>query len=103
VSNQWSFAGWSKQNVDSLLVQPFINYNFHHGWYLTTSPVITANWLTSSEDRWTLPLGGGFGKLFRLGKLPVNASLAAYSNVVKPRQGGSDWQLRFQLQFLFPK
>jgi hypothetical protein len=102
-SNQWSFAGWGKENVDSLLVQPFINYNFSHGWYLTTSPVITANWLTSSNDRWTLPLGGGFGKLFRLGKLPINTSLAAYSNVVKPRQGGSDWQLRFQVQFLFPK
>ena len=42
-------------------------------------------------------------KLFRLGKLPVNTQLAAYSNVVKPRQGGADWQLRFQVQFLFPK
>ena len=38
-----------------------------------------------------------------LGKLPVNTQLAAYSNVVKPRQGGADWQLRFQVQFLFPK
>jgi hypothetical protein len=36
-------------------------------------------------------------------KLPVNTSLAAYSNVVKPRQGGSDWQLRFQVQFLSPR
>ena len=38
-----------------------------------------------------------------LGKLPVNTQLAAYSNVVKPRQDGADWQLRFQVQFLFPK
>jgi len=49
------------------------------------------------------PIGGGLGKLFRLGKLPVNTQLAAYSNVVKPRQGGADWQLRFQVQFPFPK
>jgi hypothetical protein len=40
---------------------------------------------------------------FGLGKLAVKASLAAYSNVVKLRQGGSDWQPRFQVQFLFPK
>ena len=89
--------------MNSIIIQPFVNYNFSHGWYLTTSSVITTNWLTSSEDRWTLPIGGGFGKLFRLGKLPVNTQLAAYSNVVKPRQDGADWQLRFQVQFLFPK
>jgi len=50
-----------------------------------------------------VPIGRGLGKLFRLGKLPVNTQLAAYSNVVKPRQGGADWQLRFQVQFPFPK
>jgi hypothetical protein len=102
-NNQWSFAGWGKNNVNSMLIQPFINYNFSHGWYLTSSPIITANWLAASDDRWTLPIGGGVGKLFKLGKLPVNTQLAAYSNVVKPRQGGADWQLRFQVQFLFPK
>ena len=55
-------------------------------------------------------MGGGVDKLFKLGKLPLNAQLAAYSNVVKPQQGGADWQLggadwqlRFQVQLLFPK
>src|SRR5271165_3962848 len=102
-NNQWSLAGWGKNNVNSLLVQPFINYNFSYGWYLTSSPIITANWLAQSSDRWTLPIGGGVGKLFKLGKLPVNTQLAAYCNVAKPQQGGADWQLRFQVQFLFPK
>ena len=37
---------------------------------LTSSPIITANWLAASNDRWTLPIGGGVGKLFKLGKLP---------------------------------
>jgi len=102
-NNQWSFAGWGKNNVNSMLIQPFLNYNFPHGWYFTSSPVITANWLAASNDRWTVPIGGGVGKLFRLGKLPVNTQLAAYCNVVTPHQGGADWQLRFQVQFLFPK
>jgi hypothetical protein len=57
----------------------------------------------ASSARCTLPIGGGVGKLFKLGKLPINAQLAAYCNVVKPQQGGADWQLRFQVQFLFPK
>jgi hypothetical protein len=102
-NNQWSFAGWGKNSVNSMLIQPFLNYNFPHGWYFTSSPIITANWLAASDDRWTVPIAGGIGKLFRLGKLPINTQLTAYSNVVKPRQGGADWQLRFQVQFLFPK
>ena len=44
-NNQWSYAGWGKNNVNALLIQPFINYNFPDGWYVTSSPIITANWL----------------------------------------------------------
>jgi hypothetical protein len=102
-NNQWSFAGWGKNNVNAMLIQPFINYNFSHGWYVTSSPIITANWLAASSNRWTLPIGGGGGKIVKFGKLPVNFQLQAFSNVVKPQQGGADWQLRFQVQFLFPR
>jgi len=102
VSQQWSFAGWGDNGVSSFLVEPFINYNLSNHWYLTTSPIITANWKASGDDRWTLPLGGGVGKIIKLGgKLPVNVQLSAYANVVKP-DFGPDWQLRFQFSFLFP-
>jgi hypothetical protein len=104
MNNQWSFAGNNKRaKVNQMLLQPFVNYNLPDGWYLTSSPIITANWAGDrGGDVWTVPLGGGAGKLFRLGKLPINAQLAAYGNVAKP-QFGPDWQLRFQIQFLFPK
>jgi hypothetical protein len=86
-----------------MLVQPFVNYNLPDGWYLTSSPIVTANWAADKAgDVWTVPLGGGVGKLFRIGKLPINTQLAAFGNVAKP-EFGSDWQLRFQIQFLFPK
>jgi len=86
-----------------MLLQPFVNYNLPDGWYLTSSPVLTANWKTDKAgDVWTVPLGGGVGKLLRVGKLPVNIQLAAYGNVVKP-EFAPKWQLRFQVQFLFPK
>ena len=88
------FCGVGQNSVDALLIQPFINYNFSHGWYLTTSPIITANWLAASDDRWTVLIGGGAGKIIRLGKLPINDSLQAYCNVVTPHQGDADWQLR---------
>ncbi|MBL8526252.1 MAG: hypothetical protein JNL68_01065 [Burkholderiales bacterium] len=49
-----------------------------------------------------VPLGGGVGKIFHIGKLPVNTQLSAYYNVVHP-DDGANWQLRLQVQFLFPK
>ena len=71
------------------------------GWYLTSAPIITADWEASSRNKWTVPVGAGVGKLFKLGKLPINTSLQAYYNAVTPSQG-PDWQLRFQVQFLLP-
>jgi hypothetical protein len=41
-------------------------------------------------------------RLFRIGKQPINASLQAYANVVKPDIFG-DVTIRAQIQFLFPK
>jgi len=101
VSQQWSFAGWGDQDVSQMVIQPFVNYNIGDGWYLSSVPLITADWEASSGNKWTVPVGGGVGKLFRVGKLPINTQLQAFSNVEKP-DFGPDWQLRFQIQFLLP-
>jgi hypothetical protein len=106
VNNLWSFAGDSdREDVNLMTVQPFVNYNFPKGWYLSTSPIITANWeADGSDNTWTVPMGGGFGRLIRIGKLPVNLQAQAFYNVVKPDDGPTaDWTLRLQVQFLFPK
>jgi len=84
------------------LLQPFINYNFKSGLYLTSSPIITVDWQAKSSDQWTVPIGGGVGKIFHFGKLPVNSQIGAYYNVKKP-EFGADWQLRAQVQLMFPK
>jgi hypothetical protein len=99
----WSFAGDSGRNdVNTTLIQPFINYNFRGGWFLTSSPIITANWEADSSQTWTVPVGGGVGRLFFLGRQPVNTSLQAYYNVEKP-DFGADWSVRLSVQFLFPR
>jgi hypothetical protein len=61
-----------------------------------------ANWEADSDNRWTVPVGGGAGKIVKLGKLPLNFQLQAFYNVERPHDG-PDWQLRFQILFLFPK
>ncbi len=84
------------------LIQPFINYNFKGGLYLTSSPILTVDWTATSGQRWVIPLGGGIGKILHLGKLPVNVQLSGYYNAVTP-DNGADWQIRAQVQFLFPE
>jgi hypothetical protein len=102
-NNIWSLSS-SKQggSYNNGLIQPFVNYNFPGGFYLVSGPILTVDWKADSGQQWTVPLGGGIGKIFHIGKLPVNTSLQAYYNVVHPDYG-ANWQLRAQVQFMFPK
>jgi hypothetical protein len=106
VNNVWSVGSSptssSAPKYSNGLVQPFLNYNFEGGAYLTTSPIITANWEARGSQVWTVPMGGGVGKLFKIGRLPVNTQISGYYNVVRPDFAGN-WQLRAQVQFMFPK
>lgn len=104
INNLWDVAGSdTNADVNKMLIQPFINYNFPDkpGRYLTTAPIITANWEAGSGDKWTLPIGGGIGQVIP-GKTPINIQASAYYNTEKPKYG-ADWQLRLQVQLLFPK
>lgn len=105
VSNVWSISeDEGRPDVNQLLFQPFINYNFpkHPGRYLTFSPIITSNWEADSGNKWTVPLGLGIGQIMKLGKQHVNFQLASFYNVVRP-DDASTWQIRFQAVLLFPK
>jgi hypothetical protein len=103
VNNIWSVTSDHQGGAyNNGLFQYFINYNLPSGAYLTTSPINTVNWKAASGQQWTVPLGGGVGKIFHFGKLPVNMQVGAYYNVVRPDYG-PNWQIRAQMQFMFPK
>jgi hypothetical protein len=76
VNNIWSLSD-NKQggSYNNGLIQPFVNYNFDSGLYLTSAPIITVNWKAESSQQWTVPVGGGVGKIFHFGKLPVNTPI----------------------------
>jgi hypothetical protein len=102
VNNVWSFGGTNGTfgtSYNNFLTQPFVNYNFGGGWYVTSSPIVTANW-ENPGTKWTVPIGGGAGRVVKIGKLPVNFMVGAYYNVVRPEYG-ADWQLRTQVTFIF--
>ncbi len=91
-----------RADVNQTLLQPFVNYNLPNGWYLSSSPIITANWSVDSSQRWSVPIGGGVGKILKIGGQPLNASFQAYDYVERPSVGPR-WAIRFQVQFLFPR
>jgi hypothetical protein len=110
-NNVWSVAGQSDFNsagavnkppVNQFLVQWFANYNMKKGWYLTTSPIITANWRAPSGDVWTVPWGGGVGRIMKVGFQPVNITAQFYANPTRPANT-SPWGMRLQFVLLFPK
>ncbi len=99
----WSFAGDDdRADVSQMLLEPFLNYNLKKGWFLITDIVMTANWEADSGQRWTVPLGAGAGRVFKVGKQPINSRVEAYYNVERP-DGAPRWQFQFTWQFLFPR
>jgi hypothetical protein len=103
LNNVWSTGNSRQPSYNNGLVQMFCNYNFKGGTYLTSSPIFTANWEASrGSQKFTVPVGGGVGRIFKIGKLPLNTQISAYYNVVRP-DFSPNWQLRLQVQLLFPK
>ena len=55
---------------------------------------------TPAVQKWTLPVGGQFGRLIKIAdKLPVNLLIGAYYNALRPQFGAGTWQLRTQVSF----
>lgn len=101
VENAWSFAGGGGEAVDEFEAQYFLTWNLAHGWFLESNTTITANWEADPANRWTVPVGGGFGKVFTVGKESLSASAQAFYNAVRPG-AGPNWSAGGSLQLLFP-
>jgi hypothetical protein len=115
VNNVWSVAGSShRPSVNQMTLQYFITYNLQKGWNINSGPIVTANWHnqaggesadgddTPPGGRWTVPFGGGVGRVMRLGTQPVNLSANFYGNAIHP-PGASSWGMRLQIALLYPQ
>jgi hypothetical protein len=99
VNNIWSFGGPGGTN--QLFLNPFVNYHFADGWSVGSSPEITTNWIASG-GKWTVPVGGGFGKAFRLGEQAMKLDFNAFYNAIRPKAANETWLLQVKLTFQFP-
>ncbi|HRH15258.1 MAG TPA: hypothetical protein PK225_13010 [Azonexus sp.] len=101
LQNGWSLGDASGNNrVNAFGAQYLFSYNLPDGWSIYSNATITSNWTKPSDERWTVPVGGGVGKLFYVGPLPISLSAQAFYNVVTPTDG-PNWSVNFQLAFLF--
>lgn len=98
ITNVWTFGNTG----DAFLLQPFLTYNLPNGWFLETAPQFSAAWDAPSDQRWQIPIGGGVGKITKIGKQPIALRLHFYGNVVRP-DNGPEALLRFTITFLFPR
>jgi hypothetical protein len=101
LENAWSFAGSGHEKINEFSAQYFLTYNLPRGWFLESNATVTADWEADQSERWTLPLGGGFGKVFTLGARSLSVSTQAFYNEPRPSTGPS-WSVALSLQLLFP-
>jgi hypothetical protein len=105
IENYWSVAGdGGRPDISQFTLQAGVTYLFDQGWYFTSTPTITAFWNpTGTGDQWTVPIGGGFGKVFQLSTLPLSISIQAFWQPIRPVNADGGWTLLISFQSLFPR
>lgn len=97
----WSVSGANdRDDVSSMFLQPFANYNLGSG--LSAGVALEASANFEADETWTAPLLFNVSKVALLGKRPVSFVLAAGPTIASP-EAGADWRFRLGATFLFPR
>ncbi len=97
----WSVSGANdRDDVNTLFLQPFANYNLGAG--LSAGVMMEASANYEADETWTAPLLLSISKVALLGKRPVNFQAAAGPTLANP-DGGASWRFRLSATFLFPR
>lgn len=108
VNNTWAGRHGSSitlQRINQLSVRPIFFYNFSAGWYVASLPIFTADW-TVPNHKWTMPIGGGIGRVIPLGDVIMNVRLDTYYNGAFGNAPGitnvGNWTAGLTLHFVLP-
>ncbi len=101
LENLWSLGGQGRNKVNEFGAQHFINYKLSRAGFVYTHSSITADWTADSGARWTVPVAGGIGKVFKVGGQSMSASLQGIANVTRPDDSAA-WAVNFQRALLLP-
>ncbi len=94
VDNVWSFAGSGDDDINMLNFQYQAVYLFPKSkdWFFITNWTIEADWEAPGSERWTVPVGGGFGKQFKLFGDQYQLYAQIGYNVVRPDDDSATWR-----------
>jgi hypothetical protein len=99
----WSFAGNNdRKSTNHTNIQYFIWRMLPGEWQIGMSPNITMNWEADQDNRFTVPVGLGAGKLVKLGKLPVKIQLQGQYSVIHSDDYGQRWNFQLQVTPVIP-
>ena len=71
-------SGPGGKRYATFLAEPFVNYNFGGGWFVSSAPIITDD-ETHAGRKWTAPVGAVAGRIIQLGgKLPACAAIPVF-------------------------
>ena len=108
----WGFANDGKSDDDPIIkaahdkdlnhtdIQYFIVHHLPNAWQLRASPHITVDWSASSGNKLTLPIGIGFGKMFKLGPMPVMVMAEYQYPIVSPDDIRPEGTFMLQANFI---
>lgn len=104
--NLWDVAGSSgRADVNQMSLGPVVVYHFAQflgqpGWYAGwTDELMSFDWEKGGEA--SIPVGARLGRVFNIGKQPVNVFLQADQHVAR-RGTEAKWDIKFNMTLLFP-
>jgi hypothetical protein len=100
VQNPISFAGdRDRKDVNAMILQPFVTYQFGNGWFVRSQPQMIFNWKTGEQ---ILPIDLGVGRVFRIGRQNVSCFVEPFWNITKdgpsPKYG-----ITFGVTLIYPE
>jgi len=81
-------------------LQYFIIRHLPNAWQLRASPNITVDWEADSDNKLTLPIAIGLGKMFKIGPMPVMLMAEYQYSVITPDNIGRESSIMLQANFI---
>ncbi|SFV61269.1 Possible neuromedin U precursor [hydrothermal vent metagenome] len=112
IQHWWGFADDGKSNNNPIIkaaheknlnhtdMQYFIVRNLPNAWQLRASPHITYDWSAKKDNRLTLPVAFGIGKMIKIGPMPVMLMAEYQKTLISPDNIGNDSTIMLQANFI---
>jgi hypothetical protein len=78
-------------------IDAYFSYALSNGWQLFSSPKITYDWEGDGGNKLAIPIGGGFAKTTRIGRMPLRVAAEIQKYVVSTDRFSSDWFFKLSI------